>query len=90
MIDFSITKGTPLRWRLLLPNKAEGDDSFTPFAILTKGVVPMNLQKHLRITYDNYRRYFGVSYCNSDDFASYETKLKEKDNRLLAIGTVIF
>ena len=50
----------------------------------------MNLQKHLRITYDNYRRYFGVSYCNSDNFASYETKLKEKDNRLLAIGTVIF
>ena len=50
----------------------------------------MNLQKHLRITYDNDRRYFSCRNYYSNYFASYETKLKEKDNRLLAIGTVIF
>ena len=41
----------------------------------------MNIHQHLKLTYDNYRRYFSVSYFNSNYFASYETKVKEKDNR---------
>ena len=41
----------------------------------------MNSQKHLFVTYDNYRRNSCISYCNSNYFVSYETKVKEKDNR---------
>ena len=41
----------------------------------------MNIHKHLYVTYDNDRLYFSVSYCNSNYFVSYETKVKEKDNR---------
>ncbi len=50
----------------------------------------MNIHKHLRVTYDNYRRYISDDSLLCNCFASYETKIKEKDNRLLAIGSVIF
>ena len=36
---------------------------------------------HLKVTYDNDRRYISCRNCYSDYFASYETKVKEKDNR---------
>ena len=45
---------------------------------------------HLYVTYDNDRRYFSVSYCYSNYFASYETKIKEKDNRPATNIAVIF
>ncbi len=63
---------------------------FAPFAIFTKGVVPMIYSSHLYVTYDNDRRYFSVSYCYSNYFASYETKIKEKDNRPATNIAVIF
>ena len=50
----------------------------------------MNLQKHLRITYDNNRRYFSCRGNYSNYFASYETKVKEKDNRPAFNSAVIF
>ena len=50
----------------------------------------MIFYSHLYITYDNYRRYLNSRNYYSNYFASYETEIKEKDNRLLAIGTVIF
>ena len=46
--------------------------------------------KHLYVTYDNDRRYLSCRGNYSNYFASCEAKVKEKDNRLLAIGTVIF
>ena len=46
--------------------------------------------KHLYVTYDNNRRYFSVSYCNSNYFVSYETKVKEKDNRPAFNSAIIF
>ena len=42
----------------------------------------MNVHKHLKVTYDNYRCNFSGSNCNSNYFASNEAKIKEKDNRL--------
>ena len=50
----------------------------------------MIYSSHLYVTYDNDRRYFSCRGNYSNYFASYETEIKEKDNRLLAIGTVIF
>ena len=41
----------------------------------------MNIRQH-RVTYDNYRRYISDDSFNCNYFASYETKIKEKDNRL--------
>ena len=50
----------------------------------------MIYSSHLYVTYDNDRRYFSVSYCYSNYFASYETKIKEKDNRPATNIAVIF
>ena len=41
----------------------------------------MNIYEHLYVTYDNYRRNFSVSNCNSNYFAFDKVKIKEKDNR---------
>ena len=45
----------------------------------------MNIHKHLKVTYDNYRRYFsdyGFNYSNLCVYS--KTQIKEKDNRQLA------
>ena len=63
---------------------------FAPFAINEKGVVPMNIRQHLKVTYDNYRRYISGRSIYSNYFASYETKVKEKDNRPRFNIAVIF
>ena len=41
----------------------------------------MIYSSHLYVTYDNDRRYFSARSFYSNYFASYETKVKEKDNR---------
>ena len=50
----------------------------------------MNVHKHLKVTYDNYRCYFSNCSFNSNNCDFNKSQIKEKDNRLLAIGTVIF
>ena len=51
----------------------------------------MNIHKHLKVTYDNYRRNhcaysFYSNYCNF-----YKSQIKKKDNRLtLTKSAVIF
>ena len=60
----------------------KGDNIFfAPFEIKMKGVVLMIYSSHLYVTYDNDGRYFSGRNCYSNYFASYETKVKEKDNR---------
>ena len=57
--------------------------SFTPFAILTKGVVLMIFCLHLIVTYDNYRRTYcadSSNYSNNCEFK--KSQIKKKDNRL--------
>ena len=50
----------------------------------------MNVHKCLNVTYD----YYGCNFCNCSFYGCYldfnKSQIKEKDNRLLAIGTVIF
>ena len=50
----------------------------------------MIYSSHLYVTYDNDRRYFSCRDNYSNYFASYETKVKEKDNRPRFISAVIF
>ena len=50
----------------------------------------MNIHKHLKVTYDNDGRYFSARSFYSNYFASYETKVKEKDNRPATNTAVIF
>jgi hypothetical protein len=63
---------------------------FAPFAILTKGVVPMIFRQHLYVTYDNDR----CNSCNRSFYSNYcvfqKTQIKEKDNRPASISAVIF
>ena len=55
-----------------------------------KGVVLIIYSSHLYVTYDNDGRYFSGRNYYSNYFASYETKVKEKDNRPRSKATVIF
>ena len=50
----------------------------------------MNIHKHLKVTYDNYRRYFSDSSFNSNTCAFYKSQIKEKDNRPAHNCAVIF
>ena len=50
----------------------------------------MIYSSHLYVTYDNDRRYFSCRGNYSNYFASYETEIKEKDNRPASISAVIF
>ena len=59
--------------------------------IFTKGVVPMKIQKHPVITYDNYGRTYRADSSYSNDCEINKSQIKEKDNRcLLAKSAVIF
>ena len=50
----------------------------------------MIYSSHLYVTYDNDRRYFSCRGNYSNYFASYETEIKEKDNRPATNTAVIF
>ena len=43
----------------------------------------MNIHKHRKVTYDNYRRYFSGHSFNCNCRVYQKTQIKEKDNRLL-------
>ena len=59
-------------------NFTEGD-IFTPSEYIEEGVVPMIFQKHLCVTYDNYRRYISGRSCNSDYCFSCERQISKKE-----------
>ena len=64
-----------------LPIKFTEGEIFTPSEYIEEGVVPMIFQKHLCVTYDNYRRYISGHSCNSDNCFSCKRQISEKDNR---------
>ena len=50
----------------------------------------MNIHKHRKITYDNYRRYFSGHSFNCNCRVYQKTQIKEKDNRPAFNSAVIF